>query len=358
MWVPFKRLRQSEAVEVEQFYIRVVFVVFAFAYTYWLYRWESVGQQMVVVLNLPLMAGLTYHFLRYPQRNPRRVAAGVVIDQTMIVAMLAVCDERAAALFFMSATASVGYGLRFGSRYAVLSAVVSAIGLIGITIFMPLYRANVHWMVGIIGTVCLGPLYSAYLSRRIERSREAEHKAARLMRHKAYHDDLTGLPNKAAFMETLRKALRQADNRRLGLAVLFIDLDGFKRINDTRGHAAGDGVLQQAARSLRASVRSGDAVARLGGDEFVVLMRNLMHEDEVAVMAQKLALRLHDPALGLGASVGVASYFGTSGLLPSAEELVQRADTAMYVAKRQRQQERLALVAVPGTAAAPVARKA
>jgi diguanylate cyclase (GGDEF)-like protein/PAS domain S-box-containing protein len=164
----------------------------------------------------------------------------------------------------------------------------------------------------------------------------SELREAQQYKHRAYHDPLTGVPNRELFGEYLEQGLRAATRRGAPAAVLMIDLDGFKAVNDTFGHQTGDAVLQAVARRLRAALRESDSVARLGGDEFAVLL-----PDTDTVQARFVAEKLGElvsrpveigrqrPAVGL--SIGIASFpaHGHSGAL-----LLRRADSAMYVAKR------------------------
>jgi diguanylate cyclase (GGDEF)-like protein/PAS domain S-box-containing protein len=156
------------------------------------------------------------------------------------------------------------------------------------------------------------------------------------VRHMALHDHLTGLPNRQLFADRLDQAMRRA--RRLGLhvGVLYIDLDRFKHLNDTYGHAHGDRVLVETGLRLRACVRESDTVSRLGGDEFVIILPDLVQLDDALPVADKVLTSLYDPAAGdgnmfLGASMGLACY-PQHGLEQDA--LLARADAAMYEAKR------------------------
>ncbi|HEV8239503.1 MAG TPA: EAL domain-containing protein [Thermoanaerobaculia bacterium] len=153
--------------------------------------------------------------------------------------------------------------------------------------------------------------------------------------YQAFHDPLTGLPNRTAFTDRLETRLATAGLRGARLAVLFLDLDGFKLINDSLGHGAGDRVLQTLARRLRRAVRDGDLVSRFGGDEFTVLLEIGKAEDAEAV-AQKLLSAVSEPCtvegerLFVTASLGVALY-PENGDDP--EALVRNADASMYAAK-------------------------
>jgi diguanylate cyclase (GGDEF)-like protein len=155
-------------------------------------------------------------------------------------------------------------------------------------------------------------------------------------RYLASHDQLTGLANRTLFHEELDRALEVARRSRQKAAVLYIDLDGFKAINDTLGHAVGDGLLRGIARQITRCLREGDVAARLGGDEFAVLLPALDDERDAIVFAEKLLAALERPiplrsrALLTTASIGVA-LFPKDGL--EAEDLLRKADTAMYTTK-------------------------
>ena len=156
------------------------------------------------------------------------------------------------------------------------------------------------------------------------------------LRHQAYHDPLTGLANRAFLRERLQEMIYRAERQHHTLAVLCLDLDHFKVINDSSGHAAGDELLRAAAARLSNSVRQGDVVVRLGGDEFAVLLEGPLHTDAIAIIAHKILNRISSPITVnerehvLSTSIGV-SCFPADGRTP--DELLTRADLAMYSAK-------------------------
>jgi diguanylate cyclase (GGDEF)-like protein/PAS domain S-box-containing protein len=161
-------------------------------------------------------------------------------------------------------------------------------------------------------------------------------RARDLLAHQATHDDLTGLPNRALLDDRLALACTR---RRRGLdevSVLFVDLDGFKEINDSLGHATGDEVLRVTAARLRAAVRPQDTVARLGGDEFVVLLDGLDHT-EATRNAADIEATLGEPITVEGHTVAVVASVGvaTAGPDDGAADLVARADAAMYRRKHR-----------------------
>lgn len=161
-------------------------------------------------------------------------------------------------------------------------------------------------------------------------------RAEETIRHMAYHDSLTGLPNRELFENKLVESLAVAKKRRSALAVVFVDLDGFKHVNDTIGHAEGDRLLQEVAQQLRDLIRDGDTVARIGGDEFLVLLPNVGGTAEAEAVCQRILKGIRrDWAVGshrfrISASLGIA-VFPDDG--PDADALIRQADRAMYRAK-------------------------
>jgi diguanylate cyclase (GGDEF)-like protein len=156
------------------------------------------------------------------------------------------------------------------------------------------------------------------------------------LHHQAFHDPLTGLANRALFVDRIEHALSRTQRDLTQLAVLFIDLDGFKTINDTLGHASGDTVLVEMSRRLSAGRRTTDTVARLGGDEFAVLLEEV-DPDNAERVADQLCAALSAPIIlgeehvRLGASIGVAR---AGALTDNPHALLREADLAMYLAKR------------------------
>lgn len=153
----------------------------------------------------------------------------------------------------------------------------------------------------------------------------------------AHYDQLTGLPNRILFSDRLQQAIAHADRNRLQVAVLFLDLDGFKNVNDTLGHHSGDEMLRQVAQRLVACVRATDTVSRFGGDEFTIVIVALEGTDDVVRVAKKITQEVARPYEIGGATASVTTSIGISfypadGKEPS--QLIQRADNAMYHAKR------------------------
>ncbi len=166
-------------------------------------------------------------------------------------------------------------------------------------------------------------------------SKEQEEKA----RHQAFHDPLTGLPNRILFKDRLDHGLAQAKRHGWCLAVMFVDLDEFKAINDTHGHDVGDLVLKTMSQRLRATIRDEDTVSRQGGDEFLYLLLEISEPVHIENVVKKILLSIQQPCnanglnLTVHASIGIATFPHDAD---GAEELIKCADEAMYRAKRNK----------------------
>ena len=193
--------------------------------------------------------------------------------------------------------------------------------------YMDFVAVALEALVGLSMIICL-----------LEDEREAAAMAAFEIETLAYHDPLTGLPNRSLFFDRLILALAQAHRYNHRAAILFLDLDRFKNINDSLGHSMGDALLRMAAERIRLCLTDGDTVARFGGDEFTVLIPQLDHIEEAAKIAERILEVIRLPfivgtrELFATASIGVSVYPSDG---QAAETLVKNADTAMYRAKEQ-----------------------
>ena len=199
------------------------------------------------------------------------------------------------------------------------------------------------WRSSGISIVLLLVVYALWrMSRQLAlvRQREAEARIeyAERIEYLAYHDGLTGLPNRSLFSKLLDQSVLQARRHKRLLAVLFLDLDRFKHINDTLGHDAGDDLLKEVASRLKGCLRESDTVARLGGDEFVVLLPEIDDEKYVNTVAQKMLFAIAKPFTLIGQEFRVTVSIGIS-LYPrdgeDEETLKKHADVAMYHAKEE-----------------------
>jgi diguanylate cyclase (GGDEF)-like protein len=237
----------------------------------------------------------------------------------------------------------LGWAAPAGAAFAVLAAVAgaafhdrptlfSALGLVAAVAMLPL-------LVRALTTRVLLWLDAAAVARDAQQAElAAAHKTKEEFRNLAYHDDLTGLPNRSLLYDRLGIAIEHARRQTSQLAVLFLDLNGFKTVNDSLGHGSGDHLLVELAGRVRRCVRAGDTVARFGGDEFVVLLDGVTGAEDSARVAAKVLdavqspFQLDDHELSIGASVGLSLY-PDDGTSP--DELVKQADAAMYRDKYQ-----------------------
>ncbi|MFO1330133.1 MAG: EAL domain-containing protein [Rubrivivax sp.] len=203
-------------------------------------------------------------------------------------------------------------------------------------------QRRAEWQVVALVVALLSALYvflylmmrkADHIIQRQDADRAAQEAA---IRHQAHHDALTGLPNRACFAQRLDESLQQALRHQRTAALLFIDLDRFKTVNDSLGHNAGDQLLQTVAERIRAALRHGDLLFRMGGDEFTVILPELSAPEDAALLARRIVAAVSVPAqlVGLevtvGATIGIAVYPGDGD---SADVLVKNADAAMYAAK-------------------------
>ncbi|MGH8441830.1 MAG: diguanylate cyclase domain-containing protein, partial [Nevskiaceae bacterium] len=197
-------------------------------------------------------------------------------------------------------------------------------------------------LTGVVGVILLvGVGREAHTEALVRERTEALRLSEEALRHEATHDHLTGLPNRALFLDRLGHGVERGRRHDARFGLLYMDIDGFKPVNDRHGHAAGDELLRQIAARLRRAVRAEDTVARLGGDEFGMLLEAPVDDAGALRKAEELVAALGVPfeltllgqavAVTVGASVGVALYPAHGS---SVDELVHAADEAMYAAKR------------------------
>ena len=178
-----------------------------------------------------------------------------------------------------------------------------------------------------------GQRYFIGIIRDISDRKRAEDKIA----HLAHYDYLTNLPNRAFFLDSLDHCVLLAKRNTYKMAVLFLDLDGFKKINDTLGHDAGDQCLREVSKRIKDTIRASDTVARVGGDEFILLLNEIGSIENAGVMAEKIIAALSEPfelrgkKCNVGGSIGIAVYPDDA---TAPETLIKRADNAMYLAKQ------------------------
>ena len=178
-------------------------------------------------------------------------------------------------------------------------------------------------------------------SRETELEQEINERRAleKQLTHLAFHDSLTGLPNRSLFIDRLQRAIAEAERKKESVVVMFIDLDDFKKVNDSFGHHVGDKVIQGAALRLKKCLRDIDSIARLGGDEFTLLVPHIGEREDIEVIARRLIESLDEPIIAednefrMSISIGISVYPNDAN---NEDSLLRNADTAMYFAKHTR----------------------
>jgi len=230
-----------------------------------------------------------------------------------------------------------GYG--FGAVDYMAKPLEATILLSKVQVFLELYRHRVALR------DALSELSER--NRQLEIEVEQRKQMEQEMRHLAMHDMLTGLPNRALFMDRLESAHHRAQRNGGMFALVYVDVDRFKEVNDTWGHGAGDSLLVELAARLRGTLRENDTVARLGGDEFALVLEELDNIDDAHRLLERVARALQAPmcylregeevTLAISASVGVAAYPADGA---EVDALLHAADQAMYLTKRSREEGR------------------
>lgn len=271
-----------------------------------------------------------------PQGSLTRRLLSMVLDFGSLSYFMYVLEDKGIQFFAIYLWVAIGYGLRYGVRYLYTAMAVSIVS------FAVVFGSSAYWMgqwgfsAGLlIGLVAL-PLYFSSLLKRLNDQNNELKKLYEQMAVHATYDSLTRLPNRKHFHDHLAETIASAQRDNRPFAVLYLDLDEFKAINDALGHGVGDQLIENTARRLEQCVRKGDMVARVGGDEFIVLLRDISLSD-VSRVAEKIIEVLSEPfvvtdsSLHVTTSIGVATYPQDGA---DANVLINNADSAMYEAKR------------------------
>jgi diguanylate cyclase (GGDEF)-like protein len=288
----------------------------------------------------PLYA-TAYFALAHLRPAPTHAGRGfALLMDNLVVAYIASFGDAFAAYAGLLFLTTVGWGLRFGRHYLFLATAVAILGMACNLALSPYWQGEILFGVTIIFGLAANAANAAVLLGRIAQgNRELAGKVEEIAQI-AGQDQLTKLPNRLYFHQRLSQVLAAAERSGRVVALLLFDIDGFKAVNDTLGHEAGDRVLQDIAQRVVRRTRQADTFARLGGDEFVVLMEITRDRSDAVPVAEGIISAVAEidtyaqRGLRLGASVGIACNDLISARERIADELLIQADRAMYEAKR------------------------
>jgi diguanylate cyclase (GGDEF)-like protein len=291
-----------------------------------------------IVFSLYSAAYVALAYLRPTPTHARRGFA-ILMDNLAIPYIAYFGGGFAAYAGFLFLT-TVGWGLRFGRHYLFLATAIAILGMVCNLALSPYWREHALFGGTIIFGLAANSINASILLGKIAQGNRDLAAKVEEIAQVAWQDQLTRLPNRLYFQERLSQVLAAAERSGRTVAVLLFDIDGFKAVNDTLGHEAGDRALQDIAQRVGRRMRQADTFARLGGDEFVVLMEITRDRSDAVPVAEAIIGAVAEietyaqSGLRLGASVGIAC----SDLIPArermADELLLQADRAMYEAKR------------------------
>lgn len=304
----------------------------------WHFQWQQIAQPVA----LGAVAYITYALVwfqlvrRATTPSANRQVMATVVDQALPALGMYLAGFLAAYVAWVPALGSIGSGLRFGKHYTWLSVAVGGPLMTVAFLLSPAWRTIPEVAAGIVLANVLVPLYAVLLVKRLEqRNKNLEQRAA-FFEAASKRDALTGLLNRTGFLSALTELHRRAVEQKQRIAVLILDLDGFKQINDTCGHAAGDAILKAIAIALAERLRDSDRIGRLGGDEFGIVLPHIAHRTDVEQLVAKLlsavaSIEAPQPELAISASIGVCLV--PHHRLQDNEQIIAWADRLMYEAK-------------------------
>lgn len=271
-----------------------------------------------------------------PAPSLLRRGASVPLDIGVLSAFLYLLGAEAAFAYPLYLWIIVGNGLRFGVPYLFYALAVGLAGFVATMTLSPYWHTQPSLAFGLLAGLVILPLFYASLLRELESANRQLARQVDEIAYTATHDGLTGLANRVLLHDHLNLAVEQARRRNTRVAVMFIDLDAFKDINDRLGHHAGDELLRQVALRLTEQLRRADTIARYGGDEFVVLFDSLQSDADTAAATERLVSVFDAPFVIAGVAQRVTGSIGMA-LFPfdgaDADALLRNADRAMYHAK-------------------------
>ncbi len=273
-----------------------------------------------------------------PFSDEQRRILCICLDHSIFGYVLYASQGDLVPLVFLPISISLGNGLRYGQKLGMISSVIGFACCATAMLLNPSYRSVIEVMVGLLLAILLVPMYGVALNLKLQALAKAAQQRADVLEEVNRTDPLTGLANRVGLLRVLTRLVEDGRDVAVQGAVYYLDLDGFKKVNDTAGHEAGDQVLIDVAVALRKAVRSSDLVARLGGDEFAIVVRGMASRRDALSLGENIltavqAIRIAGhPGLRVGTSIGAC-------LLPhekvcNPDDALNVADHLMYQAKQ------------------------
>jgi diguanylate cyclase (GGDEF)-like protein len=330
-----ERVRRRPDGEHGQALLRAVIVSLLLLNTAWVSGRDTPHAARLWAINVVstlFSVALLARVLRRPEPSPRRRILGAVHDNGAITLWLFHAGPMGALGLFVYPFVTVGNGFRYGVRYLALSGLLGAVGIGALVAAAPGWSSYGTIGTGVFLSHIVVTVYTGALLARLRRTQDQ-------LERLAASDALTGLPNRRVFMDRLSQTVLSRDRRQL--ACLYLDLDGFKGVNDRCGHEVGDRLLLRVASEVGRCVGASDTLARLGGDEFAVVLDGPPSADHARAVASRIIeaverIRSVDGhRVDVSVSVGISFIAGGEPARPvRTEELLKAADDAMYAAKR------------------------
>lgn len=332
--------------EHSQAVVRLFILCLGWCYLYGGYLFADWYRQPTAKLVLGLAIGYSLYSLvlwwiirRFPGDRPLRRGLNIVLDLTVTTVSLYLLGEFGALLFPLLLWIIMGNGLRFGVKYLLFAQVVGILAFVPVALFSGYWQQNAEMAMGLLISLLALPLLYAVQTRRLYLLNQRLQDELAYARYAAQHDGLTGLPNRAQFTERLQMEVKRSHRTGEPFALMYLDLDGFKQVNDTLGHQYGDDLLLAFSERLGEIVRETDLAARVGGDEFAVILPTVDTVEGIEQFAQRLKLAIREPYEVQGRDTCLHASIG-SALFPDdahdVDELIRIADRRMYEDKSRR----------------------
>lgn len=295
----------------------------------------GIGQVLYVY---PFISFAMYYYLKSNKGDfPMRRRLIMITDHAFILYPMHLVGEWGTLFFCLILWVIVGNGMRFGSRALIESGFVGIGFYIFVVLSTPYWINNIYLATGmLVGLLFLPALFLVIINRLAQVTEKLSRELLKT-HHAATHDSLSGLANRAYCYHALNDKINLAKRYDEDFYIMFIDLDGFKRVNDRHGHLCGDEVIRRVSERLKAQVRESDLVVRLGGDEFAVILSSVTPAFDITTYAKSVVEILAEPIIHHSKDISVTASIGISRYPidgSTAESLINAADIEMYNSKR------------------------